>query len=522
MLNPRSGNYGGGLRRLLRVPGPARASGATDGDFDGLRARRSRRRAGRVVTRRRRHRWWRRHRRRDRRGARPPGRVRRHRGPAASPSTARPSSGRRRGDHRRAHRRRRRAGPRASNVSVTDDDAVRALFAELVDEFGALDAVVNVAGISRPTGFATGSEDDWRGGARACTSTATSTCSRAALPIMAAAGHGRILGVTSGSGWRPADAGAYSCAKRAVAALTWQLGQATPPGVTVNAMSPIAATRMVLGALSRQAGAPAARLGRPAACRSRSRRCPRPSTSGRSAPTSWARLLVVGRGQIVFSNGAEVAWVVPPRLLEVARTERRRRRCRGCSSRSGRRSSRRPRPRRPATAAATRVSAPRSPTARPTADASAAATRAVVVTDEPARAATLTRRARGPWRRERGHRRARRRASPAPPSSWPRSRRRVRSDRRGGGRPRRRRELAGGRELGAGARRARRDHRADPHRRRVGARGVRLRDRRRPAGPGGQRRRRDHRRRSQPGPGGRAALAVPRTRRPTTGSTRSR
>ena len=47
----------------------------------------------------------------------------------------------------------------------------------------------------------------------------------AALPLMAAAGHGRILGVTSGSGWRAADAGAYSCAKRAVAALTWQLGR---------------------------------------------------------------------------------------------------------------------------------------------------------------------------------------------------------------------------------------------------------------------------------------------------------
>ena len=48
----------------------------------------------------------------------------------------------------------------------------------------------------------------------------------AALPIMAAAGHGHILGVTSGSGWRPADTGAYGCAKRAVAALTWQLGSA--------------------------------------------------------------------------------------------------------------------------------------------------------------------------------------------------------------------------------------------------------------------------------------------------------
>ena len=30
---------------------------------------------------------------------------------------------------------------RASNISVTDEDAVRGLFAELVDEFGALDAV---------------------------------------------------------------------------------------------------------------------------------------------------------------------------------------------------------------------------------------------------------------------------------------------------------------------------------------------------------------------------------------------
>src|SRR4029077_10527015 len=43
---------------------------------------------------------------------------------------------------------------RASNISVTDEDAVRTLFTDLADEFGALDAVVNVAGISRPSGFA--------------------------------------------------------------------------------------------------------------------------------------------------------------------------------------------------------------------------------------------------------------------------------------------------------------------------------------------------------------------------------
>jgi hypothetical protein len=68
---------------------------------------------------------------------------------------------------------------------------------------------------------------------------------------MAAAGHGRIVGVTSGSGWRAADAGAYSVAKRAVASLTWQLGRHAPPGVTVNAISPIALTRMVTAALPR-------------------------------------------------------------------------------------------------------------------------------------------------------------------------------------------------------------------------------------------------------------------------------
>jgi hypothetical protein len=143
---------------------------------------------------------------------------------------------------------------------------------------------------------------------------------RAALPIMAAAGRGRILGVTSGSGWRAADAGAYSCAKRAVAALTWRIGQEAPDGVTVNALSPIAATRMVLGALQRQAGAG--------------------NTSGRDAATGGVSLGAVpppehlgpvgaylagddfaawSDGQIMFSNGAELAWVVPPRLLEVAR-----------------------------------------------------------------------------------------------------------------------------------------------------------------------------------------------------------
>jgi len=211
---------------------------------------------------------------------------------------------------------------RASNISVTDADAVHGLFAGLVEEFGALDTVINVAGISRPSGFAYGEEADWRAVLSVHLDGYLNVL-RAALPLMTAAGHGRILGVTSGSGWRAADAGAYSCAKRAVAALTWRIGRETPAGVTVNALSPIAATRMVLGALTRQAGAGNA-SGRDAATGGVSlglESVPPPEHLGPvGAYLAGERFSSWARGQIMFSNGAEVAWVVPPRLLEVART----------------------------------------------------------------------------------------------------------------------------------------------------------------------------------------------------------
>jgi NAD(P)-dependent dehydrogenase (short-subunit alcohol dehydrogenase family) len=209
---------------------------------------------------------------------------------------------------------------RASNTSVTDGPAVDALFAGLVDEFGSLDAVVNVAGISRPSGFAMGKEDDWTAVLDVHLNGYLNVL-RAALPIMAAAGHGRILGVTSGSGWRPADAGGYSCAKRAVASLTWEVGRAAPPGVTVNALSPIAATRMVLGALARQA-AEGNQSGRSAASGGVNLgldAVPPPEHLGPIGAYLASEQFSWSSGNIVFSNGAEVAWVQPPHLLEVAR-----------------------------------------------------------------------------------------------------------------------------------------------------------------------------------------------------------
>ena len=209
---------------------------------------------------------------------------------------------------------------RASNTSVTDGEAVRSLFAGLVEELGSLDAVVNVAGISRPTEFASGTEDDW-GAVLDVHLNGYLNVLGAALPIMAEAGHGRIVGVTSGSGWRPANTGAYGCAKRAVAALTWQIGQTTPPGVTVNALSPIAATRMVTGAISRPPGGASTPPGSPATTGGLNLgSMPPPENLGpvgaylASEQFSWCR------GQIIFSGGSELAWIPAPHLLEVCRS----------------------------------------------------------------------------------------------------------------------------------------------------------------------------------------------------------
>jgi NAD(P)-dependent dehydrogenase (short-subunit alcohol dehydrogenase family) len=203
----------------------------------------------------------------------------------------------------------------ASSVSVTDVEEVRGLFQELVDEHGGLDAVVNVAGITRPTFFARGSEKDWLA-VLAVHLGGYLNVLAAALPLMVAAGHGRVLGVTSGSGWRAADAGAYSCAKRAVAALTWQLGRHAPPGVTINAMSPIAATRMVAAALER-----ARQAGGSGGAGISLISMPDPEDLG-----PFGAYLVDDRfgwcsGRVIFAGGSEVAIVDEPRLLEVVRTD---------------------------------------------------------------------------------------------------------------------------------------------------------------------------------------------------------
>ncbi|HEY1827392.1 MAG TPA: SDR family NAD(P)-dependent oxidoreductase, partial [Acidimicrobiales bacterium] len=112
----------------------------------------------------------------------------------------------------------------ASAASVTDRAALDALFATLSKDHGPLDAVVNVAGITRQSGFAHGAADDWRALLEVHLGGFLNILG-AALPHMVEQGEGTILGVTSGSGWRAANAGGYSCAKRVIASLVWQLSR---------------------------------------------------------------------------------------------------------------------------------------------------------------------------------------------------------------------------------------------------------------------------------------------------------
>ena len=204
---------------------------------------------------------------------------------------------------------------RASAVSVTDEPGVRRLFQDLADEFGGLDAVVNVAGISRPTGFAGGSDEDWLGVLSVHLDGYRNVLG-AALPLMAAAGRGHILGVTSGSGWRPADAGAYGCAKRAVAALTWQLGRHAAAGVVVNAISPIAATRMVAAALGLAQQTSAAATGGLSLDS-----MPAPEDLGPLGAHLVHDTFTSCQGRVLFVGGSEVAVIDEPRLIEVVRSD---------------------------------------------------------------------------------------------------------------------------------------------------------------------------------------------------------
>lgn len=139
------------------------------------------------------------------------------------------------------------AGSRALAVAcdVSDWASAGALIAACVDEYGAIDGLVNNAGR-----FAL-AESDRVDEAHVRSMLATNVvgviaCGTQALSAMAAQGRGAIVNVVSGAHFGIPHMAVYGATKGAVASLTygWAV-EFAGLGVRVNAVSPLARTRMI-------------------------------------------------------------------------------------------------------------------------------------------------------------------------------------------------------------------------------------------------------------------------------------
>ena len=131
-------------------------------------------------------------------------------------------------------------------VDVRDTGAVEAAVARAVDETGRLDVIVNNAGILRDKVLWKQSDQDWDevidthlGG--------TFRATRAAVPHFRRQQRGRVVNVTSYTGLRGNVGQAnYAAAKAGIIGFTKTAAKELASfGITVNAISPNAATRMI-------------------------------------------------------------------------------------------------------------------------------------------------------------------------------------------------------------------------------------------------------------------------------------
>ncbi|MFE3460926.1 SDR family NAD(P)-dependent oxidoreductase [Nocardiopsis aegyptia] len=124
-------------------------------------------------------------------------------------------------------------------TDVTDEDSVRDLVETTVAEFGGLDVLVNNAGVSRDGKITRLTLDEWN---TTVTTNLTGVFlgTRAAAPVMAERGGGRIVNISSCVATRPAPGtSAYSASKAAVEMFTRSSAvELAPKGIVVNALAP--------------------------------------------------------------------------------------------------------------------------------------------------------------------------------------------------------------------------------------------------------------------------------------------
>ncbi len=141
--------------------------------------------------------------------------------------------------------------------SVADFEGAQRIVQTAIDSFGKVDILVNNAGIVRDSTLVKMSEEDFDA-VLGVHLKGSFNCARHAAPLMKAAGHGRIINITSSAGLRGNFGQTnYGAAKAALMGLTFiwamELGRY---GITVNAVAPAGATRMTAALFERSGETP--------------------------------------------------------------------------------------------------------------------------------------------------------------------------------------------------------------------------------------------------------------------------
>ena len=130
-------------------------------------------------------------------------------------------------------------------ASVADWDQAHAMVDQVVDTFGKIDILVNVAGILRDRMIFNMTEAEWDT-VVAVHLKGTANCIQAASVHMRAQRSGRIVSMSSVSALGAAGQPNYAAAKAGIMGLTWSTANAlTRYNVTCNAIMPSGATRMI-------------------------------------------------------------------------------------------------------------------------------------------------------------------------------------------------------------------------------------------------------------------------------------